>query len=504
MKRTIPLLLCLLAVMCTYAGVDCTDVMIKAQDLFEEAKELFLSISNDSDCRELYNDICTQWIIKCDRGVFCAKQMNNAVMLWREKRFEEAKNLFSITSNDSICGELFKADCSLWIKRCEDGVSCAQEMDKAKKLFREKNYEEAKKLFSSISNDSICGELYKSDCNDWIKKIPKKPNNPIPEAPPSVQKPESSESKNIAIHIVSSDKNSHIATRIKTWLTASFINAGKKYKVQENDDELSEFLKKYENPKEKNESSGKSKTQSKKSELDKVCYVMINDINEKLQFDCRFIDVNSISVENTAVYPRPDKEDIKVKSSSDVDMVQWVANVLAWQLGLLSEEPKLTQEREPKEGNKPVVDTIVIDTIHPEVPNRDMKLVFFPGRYQIHYGRETENRGLETLGYIIKFGCYAGALGGIGCQIGIEHYKNKKTTYPDQGAEYNDKIQDLKLFRCGSFVVAGLFYIGNWAHALCTITPQKHNKKNNRNTGTVSLNPVITDESIVLTLNINF
>lgn len=520
MNRTISLLFFLLSVMCSHAAVDCTDKMIEAQDLFgekkfEKAKELFSSISNDSICGKDYKDVCVRWIKRCEKGIVCANQMNEAEILWREKRFEDAKKLFFSISNDSICGELYKDDCSLWIKRCDEGVSCAQEMEDAKKLFYEEKYEKAKKTFSSIFNDSICGELYKSDCENWIKKCNSKIHSqPITEAPSSVQKSESSGSENIAIHIVSSDKNSHIATRIKTWLTESFNNAGKNYKVQENDDELDEFLKKYENPSEKGGDSGNSNTQGKKPKLDKVCYVRINDINDDLQFDCRFIDVDSVIVEKIAVYPRPNmEEDIKVTSLFDVNMVQWVSNILAWQLGLLSEEQQKELENRIEQFRKKDAEAIKKDSKRfcdsiKKMIREDEILALCPGRYQRYYGQETKDYFMKTRGYLYPVLEGISVIGIFGSALQIRYNENmgRKTTDPVDREHYNRRNKTIWVPALGGSIGAAvLVYLINIGDAHYSIRQAKNAYlRQAKNAGTICINPVITDESIILTLNINF
>lgn len=112
----------------------------------------------------------------------------------------------------------------------------------------------------------------------------------------------------------------------------------KGYIVKNNDKKINDIIRNYLLD-EQGPVPPKEITPIKGKGVDNLCYVKVVDDNDNLIFFCQFIDLKTNNVPQSVSYPFNDDEvkgDIKVSKTSNKETIEVVAEVLAYQLGLLS------------------------------------------------------------------------------------------------------------------------------------------------------------------------
>jgi hypothetical protein len=111
------------------------------------------------------------------------------------------------------------------------------------------------------------------------------------------------------------------------------------YIVKNNDKKINDIIRNY-LLEEQGPVPPKEITPIKGKGVDKLCYVRVVDDNDNLTFFCQFIDLKTNDVLKSGRYPFDDGEvkgNVKVKRLSKKESIEVVAEVLAYQLGLLSD-----------------------------------------------------------------------------------------------------------------------------------------------------------------------
>lgn len=555
MKRIITIWVSLFAFLCAYAGNDCDKKVQDAKELFRQkeygkARELFSFCCKECDLSE-----CCQWIKRCDDSISADRQRQEEASneIETKKRAERrehdslvyldvysdvpgkfsniesalksdlSRSKFHCTSDIQKAYWLVRIVVSIFDETCDDvpqyRVCASVEVENAVKLNSKPKYWFDDEHGCCDSEINVANSIYKSKNSKLYEDIEQNVigfligndvhNISICDSS-SVQKQEK-----VAIHVVSSNKNSFIASRIKSGLRTHFDNAENYIMLNRDDDDLKEYLEKEYKYQGTNVDEEERTNRGKDLGVDKICFVKIEDVNDALDFNCRFVGLAITEEKSIAVYRRPYKNDLIVTSSSDdiVDKVQIVSDVLAMQLGLLSEEQQKELENRIEQFRKKDEEAIKKDSIRfydnmMKMIREDEILALSPGRYQRYYGQETNDYYMKTRGYLYPILEGISVIGIIGSslQIGYNDCKGRKTTDPVDKEHYNRRNKTIWVPALGGSIGAAvLVYLFNIGDAHYSIHQAKNAYlRQAKNAGTICLNPVITDGSIVLTLNINF
>lgn len=299
---------------------------------------------------------------------------------------------------------------------------------------------------------------------------------------------------NVAVD-VTSDQNCSVTVSLKSRLENNFDHTGGRYIVLNRDGELKrdldEWIDAYEN---RNVPSNQRILKGNEMGIDKVCIVKISEANDGLRFSSDFIDM-ATGEKKTAFYSTSDNYP-KVCCSSSIDRVHIVADELTRQLEIPSSNLKDLDKRIDEIKRKEAVEDKRIQDSLDRVRRKDIASSFVPGLYQLRNNKKLGG------GLII-----AGEALGIGSAIvshnmrGVYIKKMNSTTNANLKKEYADRANACTIVRNVSIGAAAAVYVWNLVDAWSSIHKQK---KNSFTKGTVCLNPMITDQSVALSLSINF
>lgn len=531
----------LFAVLCAHAGDDCDSKMKNAINLYENndywnAKTLFVFCSKN--CGSSYSNIDC-WIKKCDDGIVAVRKhyRRREELAKKELDAQEAKKraeqrererlvFLSVYSDvpgkfsrleDALESALLKND----IHRTKDSlrayyyvrvaVSIFDESESRYRVYASVEVENAIETDYEIKSDFAEGEgccdtkenvangIYDNDKNSHLFKdieniiIRLLGANTVHDG-----KDAESSSLNNPIYVavkVTSDQNCSVTALLKSRLENNFDHTGGRYIVLNRDGELKreidEWNDAYEN---KYVPSNKRAVKGNEMGVDKVCNVEISDANDGLRFSCVFNEMEN-GPKKTASYSTSDYYP-KVCCSSSIDRVHIVADELTKQLGIPSSNLKDLDKRiddvkqkEEREFNR------IQDSLE-RVTRTNIACSFVPGLYQLKNNKELG-------GSLI----IAGEALGIGGAIvshnmrGVYIKKMNSTTNANLKKEYADRANACTIVRNVSIGAAAAVYVWNLVDAWSSIHKQK---KNSLTKGTVCLNPTITDQSVALSLSINF
>lgn len=321
--------------------------------------------------------------------------------------------------------------------------------------------------------------------------------------------------ENVGIYIISSPNNI-IKKRLLSRLRDDFIKANGRYTViDEYNEEHERIIREiYDRQEHRFTEESQAILQGHNWIPHKVCVVDVVDVNENgLEFYCTFKEIESDTLEKSVSYPRFGI-DVKVCSFSEKGRIEIVADVLALQLGLLSEEQQIVLENRIEQFRKKNEEAIIRDSIAfydsiGKMFREDMCRSWWPGRYQRYYGQKTKDCFMETRGYLYPIVEGISVIGIVGSSfmIGINYIKGCYTTDPIDRERFimnNKTIWVPALISSGGVAVAS--YIVNVLDAHNSIS-QRHNSirpSYKKNIESICLNPVITDKTVALTLKINF
>lgn len=543
MKRTIILMISLFAVLCAHAGDDCDGKMKDAIKLLENkdywnAKSLFVFCSKNCGSLYSYDD----WIKKCDAGIIAVREQNRRKeeLAKKELDAQEAKKRAEQRERDRLVflsvysdvpgkfsnmGNELRSDLlKKGVRFTNDSLRAYFYVRVAASIFEESSGDESRyrvyalaEVENAVESDyetksyftqgegccdseiNVVNSIYNSKNVHMYEEIE---NNIIrllgvgnihdSSGGGSTVTP-----KNVAIYVVDlSKKKLSVVTSLETRLKINFNNAGGAYHVLPRNEKLNKLLDEEYKYQGKHVKTGDRTTRGNAQGIDKLCFVTIDDINDVLRFTCSFIDFETEVEEGTASYPTSDR-DIKITSfCNDVDKVYIVADELTRQLEIPSSNLKDLDKRIDEIKRNEAIEGKRIQDSLDRVRRKDIASSFVPGLYQLK-----KNNKLGGSLIIV------GEALGIGSAIvshnmrGIYIKKMNNTTNANLKKEYADRANACTIVRNVSIGAAAAVYVWNLVDAWSSIHKQK---KNSLTKGTVCLNPTITDQSVALSLSINF
>lgn len=493
MKRLITLLFfCLPFCLPMLAGEPC-DILIKEaivlfkKGLYSSAKDKFNKIKNE--CK-YYDRTCDSFIERCEDSIGAKIQYQKMLEArYRKERGEkefkervERRNrnrLVYLSVNNDVPGSFSGIENDLrnsleWTKdsldafwfvrlvtsinenelgcyRVEAYVEVENAIDSVPKTESYYTYAEdcgSKEKAASLIYNSKSHHLFK-DVEKNIKEIIKAndTNDTVLSSAPKVE--------NVVIYVV--PQSCAIAEPLEHCLSSNFNG---RFIILNRDEEKNEFLEKEFDYQDKGYVKWNQKT-SKNNRLgvDKVCVVKITDGNDGFWFFCSMIELGTtVRVD----VPPIDDVFVKVKSSSGIERIQIVADELTRRLGIPSENLKDLDKR--------------IDKAKME----DIK------EYNESICKCKRRAFIPHTGEIVLAG--SAALTFAGWRISKILFDN--THQPEYGHAAN-------VCSIVSPICMGVAIVVYGCH-ICKAWP-KDNKK-----GGISLNPVVTNETMALSLSINF
>lgn len=539
MKRVFVLLLMLFAALWSYAGEVCDKMMSDAIKRFNEghfpaAMELFKDIS--AICPD-YKSSCSAYIARCEEGIKAQEQQRrkDAEKRAKARREREAKEraerresnnyvFLSVLSdvpgkfsgnnlrsdlmaniqkshpsvrftNDSLeaywyvrvdvyaLDESSSNDLSCYgIKACVE-VENATEMDFETKVafFSDRG------CLSTPNERDVADLIYESKGHHLFRDIETgisrlvagNGNDTNTSGTGFIQK-----QKNVVIHVVSSSQGYKIRETLEYCLTANFNKAGGRYKVVNRDEVLNGFLEKEFNYQEEGYVIPKERTM-KGDQLgaDEVCIVKIVESDKGLWFYCSHVEL-STGGENQVLYPSSDR-DVVITPSSGIDRIQLVADVLSMKLGLYhggQDDIDRRMEKAMEEDN----------AIESSNNAKRVARAFVPGLEQLHNGENLKG-GLFIAGEAL---CIGGAVVSQNMR-NINIKKMNSTTNANLKKAYADKANAFTIVRNVGVGAAAAVYVWNVLDALTSKDKKNYSSH-------YSLYPVVTDETMALTFNVNF
>lgn len=541
MKRTLVLLISLFAALCAHAGGDCDSKMKDAIKLLENqdywnAKALFVFCSKNCGSSYSYND----WIKKCDAGIIAIREHNrrkeelvkkkmDAIEAKKRAEQRERDRLVYLSVYSDVPGKFSHMEDALKSDFLKNGIHCTNDSLKAyfyvrvavsifdessngKSRYRvyasaevenatESDYEtknyftqgegccnaeidvadmiyesKTSHLFMDVENNLI-RLLGANNVHDGKDVESSSLNNPI----------------NVAVK-VTSNLNCSVTALLKSRLENNFDHTGGRYIVLNRDGgmkkELDEWIDAYEPD---NVSTNQRNLKGNEMGVDKVCAVRITDANDGLRFSCDFIDM-ATGEKKTAFYPTSDNSP-KVCCPSSIDKVHIVADELTRQLEIPSSNTKDLDKRKDDVKQKEEIEMNRIQDSLERAMRANVARSFIPGFYQLHNNKT--RGGLFIAGEALGIG---GAIVSHNMR-GVYIKKMNSTTNASLKKEYADRANAYTIIRNVSIGATAAVYVWNLADAWSSIHEQK---KNSPTKGTVCLNPTITDQSVALSLSINF
>lgn len=388
MKQVIAILFFLSTLMIAYAGDDCNSKIINATRLYEQG--FYETAKGRFDyclkhCGENYKDVCIDWIKKCDNMIYAKKQEQNrriqaekeaVLRLEREanERTErrERNRLVYLTVFSDVPGRFSRIENQLksnlrwtndsleayWFVRVAveifeqpaiEQMPCYRveavvEVDNATELdFETKssfvfdearcymNPQEPQKTVANMIYENEDHHLYK-DIETSIKELLGENDNSITLLP--------EKAKNVIVVYIdyadSSKQGTFIKEPLQMCLRSRFKENG--YIVKNNDKKIDAIIRGIlvEEP---GHLSSEKLTSIIEEGVDKVCYVRIIDDNDYLEFYCQLIELATNSVLKSCSFPfsnRDVKNEVEVTRLSNKNTIEVVADILAYQLDLLS------------------------------------------------------------------------------------------------------------------------------------------------------------------------
>lgn len=541
MKRIIVILIFLFTVLYVYADDICDLNMREAKALFEKglypsAKEKFYKIK---DICEGYNLICDEYIRRCEDSI-SAKEQHRRMLEVRErkergeKEYKERierrnRNRYVYLSvNNDVPGRFSKTEDNLKSDLLKKGIHFTNDSIQAYfyvrvavSIFDESSHGESRyRVYASVEVENatesdyetksyftqgegccntemiVADEIYDNGKNSHLfrdienniirllgvnnihdgKDVGNSSlNNPI----------------NVAVK-VTSDQNCSVTAMLKSRLENNFDHTGGCYIVLSMDDslkrELDEWIDAYEN---RYVPSNKRVLKGDQMGVDKVCKVEISEANDGLRFFCDFID-RATGAKEPVSYSTSDNYP-KVCCSSSIDRVYIVADELTRQLGIPSSNLKDLDKRIDDIKQKEEHELNRTQDSLERALRANIARSFVPCFYQWYNDKPG--------GWVI----FAGELLSIGSGLVFEglRYQNtvmaNKTTGDIHNA-YAAKANRDFYVRNISFGAAALVYLYNIYNAHTSIRKDKNSPIKR----TVCLNPTITDQSVALSLSINF
>lgn len=387
MKHVIALILFLSAALCVYADEDCDSIFHHAietfndgsYDSYKDARRQFVFYKRH--CGNNYN--VDDWIKKCDNRINVEDQRyklnrqiqeeKEAIKRKEEKALEraarrESKRLVYLTVYCDVPGRFSSMEDQLrsnlhWTNnrdeaywfvsvtvrnfelsrrndfysyRIEATIEVEDAVDwnvetKSHFLFDQGgcylgNVNEAERIIADMIYENKDHHLYK-DVETAVKTL-------IESNEVNVSVPQET-TKNVVIYVDYSNpsiQHLHITEALQNRLRSCFTENG--YSVKNNDEKINDYIRGY-----LIQGPGIDPLEIKEEKVDNLCYVRVVDGNDNLTFFCQFIDWEKNDVPKSASFPFSDDEvegDIKVSKSPDQKTIEVVAEVLAYQLNLLS------------------------------------------------------------------------------------------------------------------------------------------------------------------------
>lgn len=512
MKRLITLLFfCLPFCLPMLAGEPC-DILIKeAKTLYKKgqyfsAKERFKKIKNEC---EYYDRTCEDYIDSCEARISAEKQHQRMLeaRYKKEKGEKEYKErierrnrnrLVYLSVNNDVPGSFRGIEKDLknsleWAKDSLDAfwfvrlVTTINETELG--CYHVEAYVEIENAIDSVpktvsyyidaedcgSKEKVANLIYESKSyhlfKDIEENIKKKINandtkgTVLPSDKDTVL-PSDSKVENVVIYVV--PQSCPIAEPLEHCLSS---NLNSKYLILNRDKEKNDFLEKEFDYQEEGYVKWNQRT-SKNNRLgvDKVCVVKITERNEGLWFLCSMIGLETDRID---VSPITDAV-VKVKPFSGIDRIQIVADELTRRLGIPSENFKDLDERiEKAKGEDSKAEKDALDKYNDSIC-KCKRRAFIP-----------------RTGELVLAGAATTAL--AGWYISKSLFDN--THQPGYGPAAN-------VCSIVSPICMGAAIVVYSCH-ICKAWP-KNNKKGGSSKGGISLNPVVTNETMALSLSINF
>lgn len=389
MKQVIAILFFLSTLMIAYAGDDCDSKILNATRLYEQG--LYETAKGRFDyclrhCGENYKDVCIDWIKKCDNMIYAKKQEQNrriqaekeaVLRLEREAnertkrrernrlvylsifsdvpgRFSRIENQLKSNlrwTNDSLEAYWFvRVAVEIFEQPAIEQMPCyrveavvevdnATELDfetKSSFVFDEahcymENMQDPQEAFGNMIYENKDHHLYK-DIETSIKELLGENDNSITLLP--------EKAKNVIVVYIdyadSSKQRTFITEPLQMCLRSRFKENG--YIVKNNDKKIDAIIREIlvEEP---GHLSSEKLTSIIEEGVDKVCYVRIIDDNDYLEFYCQLIELATNNVLKSCSFPfsnRDVKNKVEVTRLSNKNTIEVVADILAYQLDLLS------------------------------------------------------------------------------------------------------------------------------------------------------------------------
>ena len=504
MKRLITLLFfCLPFCLPMLADESCDILVRKAKDLFKKG-QYFSAIDKFNEIKNkcmYYDSTCNKYIGWCEDSIR-AKEQHRRMLEARDRKERGEKELKErierrnrnryvyLSVNNDVPGSFSGIEKDLrnsleWTKdsldafwfvrlvttinenelgcyRVEAYVEVENAIDSVPKIESYYTYAEecgSKEKAANLIYDSKSHQLFK-DVEKNIKRIIKANdmNDTVLFPVPKVE--------NVVIYVV--PQNYVIAEPLEYCLSSNFKS---KYLILNRDEEKNEFLEKEFDYQDEGYVKWNQKT-SKNNRLgvDKVCVVKITERNEGLWFLCSMIGLETDRID---VSPITDAV-VKVKPFSGIDRIQIVADELTRRLGIPSENFKDLDERiEKAKGEDSKAEKDALDKYNDSIC-KCKRRAFIP-----------------RTGELVLAGAATTAL--AGWYISKSLFDN--THQPGYGRAAN-------VCSIVSPICMGAAIVVYSCH-ICKAWP-KNNKKGGSSKGGISLNPVVTNETMALSLSINF